>query len=87
MTDNELEKKADQLFWHYERDKFEYSGQYCYDTELVFHFADYVESLSDSELSDFLGKGSCTLPEEFRRIVRQGIDQWLQYNAKTMLIM
>lgn len=87
MTNNELKEKADQMFWQYERDKFEYSGQYCYATELVFHFADYVEGLSDCELSDFLGEGNGAAPEDFRCIVRQGIDKWLQYNAKTMLIM
>jgi len=87
MTKSEFTDKADQLFWQYEREKFEYSGRYCYMTELIFRFADYVDELKDEELLEFLASEDKAKAGQFRCLLQKGIDRWLQDNAKTMLIM
>lgn len=87
MTENELKLAADKLFWRFEQEKFEYEGQYCYATELVFAFADYVDKLNDDFLYDFLQTEDDKEVRRFRDMLQKGVDSWLQKNVKTMLIM
>lgn len=89
--------KADQLFAWFEQNKFVNSGVYPRNTNLVFAFADFIDSLSDDKLLEILNfdndilvnnktEASQIEVEHFRSIVKEGIDSWLRYNAKTMAI-
>lgn len=66
MTEEQLKNKADELWYYYEQSLFENSGNFSYKTNLVFAFADYVDCLSDDDLSDLLGDASPQSAKAFR---------------------
>lgn len=87
MTDDKMKEKADELWLFFEQNVFKNDGEYSYNTNLVFAFADYVDGLSDDNLSDFLGSDDENLIIKFRQMINAGIEEWLSAFAKTFMIM
>lgn len=87
MTYEKMKEKADELWFFFEQNKFKNEGEYSYNTNLVFAFADYVDGLSDEDLGDFLGSDDDNLIKQFRRMINDGIEEWLSAFAKTFMIM
>ena len=81
MTKNELKISADALFRRFEEKEFEYEGQYCYATELVFAFADYVDKLNNDFLYEYLQTENKKDVFRFRKMLQKGVDLWLKPNA------
>ena len=81
-----MNKKADELFWWFEQNRFENTGLYPRNTNLVFAFADYVDLLSDEEIGTFLAKNNKELATDFRKTIQTGIDKWIKSNIKTIAI-
>ena len=85
MNKEIMHKKANELFWWFEQNRFVNLGAYPRNTNLVFAFADYIETLSDNDISEILSSTENT--KEFRDILNKGIDIWLELNSKTMTIL
>ena len=54
MNNNQLKQKADELWYLFENNIFDNKGNFSYNTNLVFAFADYIEELTNTDLSEFL---------------------------------
>ena len=87
MNQHQIHKKADELWHFFENNIFVNNGQYSYNTNLVFSFADYIDSLSDEDLADFLQCSQNCDVKLFRKILNDGVDKWLHDFAKTLAIM
>ena len=87
MTDTNLKQKADELWYFFENNLFVNDGVYSYNTNLVFAFADYIDNLSDADLSDFLHTSDADTIQHFRQMINHAIDRWLSDFAKTVAIM
>ena len=87
MTQEELREKADELWCFFEQNVFKNEGIYSYNTNLVFAFADYVDGLSDDDLSDFLNSDDVATIDNFRVMLNSGIEKWLTDFSKTFMIM
>ena len=87
MTEEYLKAKADKLWIYYAENIFENNGIYSYTTNLVFSFADYVENLSDKDLSDYLECTDSNMITHFRDMLNNAIDAWINDFSKTMAIM
>lgn len=85
--EDELCKKADELWYYFERELFTNEGRFSYDTNLVFAFSDYVNSLSNEDLCEFLDIDSHEIADKFRLLLNNGIDVWLKYFSKTMALL
>lgn len=83
----ELRAKADELWFYFERNVFTNEGCFSYNTNLVFAFADYVDTVSDETLSEFLNSERRSDVRTFRKMLNRGIDRWLEQFSKTMAIM
>ena len=87
MTKTELIDKACKFMNMYEEKIFINDGNYSYTTNLILSFADYIDNISDDDLQDFLKCRDQTTISEFKKIINQAIDKWLQDFSKTMAIM
>lgn len=87
MANMDMKHQADKLWKYFEENIFVNNGRFSYNTNLVFAFADYIDSLSDDRLSEFLENGNAEDVKAFRQMLGQGIDRWLEQFSKTMAIM
>lgn len=87
MTEAKMKNKADKLWWYFEENLFINNGRFSYNTNLIFAFADYIDSLSDEKLSEFLDSNKPEDIKSFRKMLLCGIDRWLEQFSKTMAIM
>lgn len=87
MKRAKLKAKADELWFYFEKNVFTNEGRFSYNTNLVFAFADYVDSASDETLSEFLNSKRRADVRAFRKMLNRGIDLWLAQFSKTMAIM
>lgn len=90
MNADTLKKKADELFYWFEENKFEHSyGLYSRDLSLVCEFEDWFKELSDSDIADTLGlvdgdDNDDRIISSFRSLVLKGIDAWYGKGAKSV---
>lgn len=87
MKRTKMKNKADELWFYFEKNIFVNEGRFSYDTNLVFAFADYVDSVSDDTLAEFLNTRKSSDVRNFRKMLNRGIDRWLAMFSKTMAIM
>lgn len=86
MTDNQLHRILDEVFFDFEHRLFQNDGVWTRPVNLVFAFADYIESLSDEEIAARLKSDNKKLIAGFRFTAKQGIDKWLDENMKTLML-
>ncbi|MBQ8785183.1 MAG: hypothetical protein IJZ59_03965 [Alphaproteobacteria bacterium] len=87
MNNNQLKQKADELWYLFENNIFDNKGNFSYNTNLVFAFADYIEELTNTDLSEFLQSDDEQDIVKFRKMLQEGINRWLDDFAKTFAIM
>lgn len=87
MTKTEMKNKADELWAYFEENLFVNKGYFPYNTNLVFAFADYIDSVSDDCLSEFLNSDKTEDIAAFRKMLKRGVDLWLEQFSKIMAIM
>ena len=83
-SNQKLKDKAGELFTYFEFNKFSNELTHCPRINLVLEFCDYVNQLSDWELSDWLETGDISDVARFRQMINQGADIWLGDLIKTI---
>ena len=86
MSYDVLKSLLDELFFYFEENIFENNGPWPRKVNLIFAFSDYIKSLSDRDIAEFLGNGSPKEIENFRELADKGIDTWLKANMKTLML-
>ena len=86
MTDKKIFEILNGLFLNFEEDIFVNDGVWPRKVNLIFAFWDYVEDLTDLQISDILKTNSIDNINRFRDIAKQGIEKWLNDNMKTLMI-
>lgn len=91
MNTETLKKKADELFYWFEENKFEHTyGLYSRDLSLVCEFEDWFKELSDFDIVGILdaydedGNEDTNTVNTFRNMVLKGIDAWYGEGAKSV---
>lgn len=74
---NILKLKADELFWRFENNYFQNSGNYSRNTNLVLEFSDFITELSSDELQQWGKLQSRQEAETLKEMINKGIDVWL----------
>ena len=74
------------LFYGFENHIFVNNGVWPRNVNLVFAFSDYVEEMTDAEIGGYILSQKKEDIDEFRNIARQGIENWLKENMKTLVI-
>lgn len=85
MTDELLHQILDETFFDFETNRFENNGVWPRRANLIFAFADYIETLSDEDIAERLNSDDARLIKRFRTTAKQGIDKWLEENMKTLM--
>lgn len=86
MTDKKIFEILNWLFLNFEENIFVNDGVWPRKVNLIFAFWDYVEDLTDLQISDILKTNSIDNINRFRDIAKQGIEKWLNDNMKTLMI-
>ena len=86
MNNENLFNILNEVFFNFEENIFVNDGVWPRKVNLIFAFLDYVESLSDAQISEILLTNDAKLIERFRFCARQGIEKWLNENMKTLMI-
>ena len=86
MTNKQLQKILDEVFFDFESKYFQNNGIWPRRVNLVFAFSDYIETLTDDEIIEYLGSTNKKLISLFRKNAKQGIDKWLNENMKTLML-
>lgn len=91
MNTETLKKKADELFYWFEENKFEHAySLYSRDLSLVCEFEDWFKELSDFDIVGILdaydedGNEDTNTVNTFRNMVLKGIDAWYGEGAKSV---
>lgn len=84
LTIEQLKTKADEMFAVFEINKFKDILPYGKNTNLIFEFCDYVDTLNDWELLDNLNSSDPEDAVQFRQMINAGIDLWLGDLVKTI---
>lgn len=87
IINNGLKKKADLLFWIFEEKFFQNRGNYPRNTNLVLEFSEFIDNSSRESLAPYLTFSSNKEFMEFKQMINNGIDYWLDDgNLKTLLL-
>ncbi len=69
--------KADELFWYFENNLFQNTGNYPRNTNLVLEFSNFITELSVDELQSWGKLQSKQEAEALKKMINTGIDIWL----------
>ena len=86
MSDKKIFEILNWIFFDFEENIFINDGIWPRKVNLIFAFWDYIENLSDLQISDILKTNNPSNIERFRLIAKQGIEKWLNENMKTLMI-
>ena len=86
MSDKKIFEILNWIFFDFEENIFINDGVWPRKVNLIFAFWDYIENLSDLQISDILKTNNPSNIERFRLIAKQGIEKWLNENMKTLMI-
>ena len=86
MNKQHIFEILDNLFYHFEIYIFVNDGVWPRKANLVFAFSDYIEEMTDAEIGLYISSQRKSDIDEFRLIARQGIENWLKENMKTLVI-
>lgn len=85
--DKEIKLKADKLFWTFEENLFQNTGNYPRKTNLVLEFAEYIAHADRAELEQYVSFADDREYHQLQTIINQGIDLWLDSGElKTLLL-
>lgn len=86
MYQQQINSILNALFWNFEQHKFVNDGVWPYQVNLIFAFADYIETLKEDDVLPFVSESTFIDLELIKEKARQGIDLWLNDNMKTLMI-
>ena len=87
VINNELKRKADLIFWIFEDKFFKNQGNYPRNTNLVLEFSDFISNATQESLAPYLKFSSDQEFCDFKQMISNGIDCWLDDgNLKTLLL-
>ena len=86
MNKQNINNILDNLFYSFENHMFVNNGVWPRNVNLVFAFSDYIEEMTDAEIALYILSQKKEDIDEFRNIARQGIENWLKENMKTLVI-
>ena len=87
FTSHSLKLKADILFWYFEQNLFQNSGNYPRKTNLVLEFADFISNATQQDLECCVTFESKVEFLALKKLIDQGIDAWLDSDSiKTLLL-
>lgn len=82
-----LKNKADYLFWIFEENFFQNTGNYPRKTNLVLEFSDFIKNSTREDLEKYITFSSNKEFVLFKKMIDKGIDVWLDDNhIKTLFI-
>lgn len=79
-----IKQKFNELFWFYEKNKFINEGSWSYDANLVFSFCDWIVSLSNEDLAEYLNIECNNKIKKYRKELILGCDKWIMDNIKNI---
>lgn len=86
--DNNLKDCANKLLCRFEVERFQNSGRYSYQMNLVLAFDEYVRQMNDWDLQDYLETDDTEVVRKFRHMIDCGVDEWLSvFDVKTLALM
>lgn len=79
-------ERYDRLFRWFEENEFTNEGDYPRETNLVFEFSDWLDSIDDGDLADRLGffmdfkdvDDAVVAAEQARKELTRGVNKWLE---------
>lgn len=83
MTDSELKSAATALFTWFKDNRFENSGAWDRETNLLFAFDEFVSSASDYDLSNLIDSGDYADARKLRQLVEDGTVYCLNHKNLT----
>lgn len=86
MTNQELNNILNDVFFDFENNLFINEGCWPRKVNLIFAFADYIDTLSDEDIAEKLNSTDAFLIDKFRKTATKGIDLWLKENMKTLML-
>ena len=86
MPDKEIFEILNWLFVNFEENIFINEGVWPRKVNLIFAFWDYIEDMTDLQISDILKTNDPNNIDKFRLMAKQGIEKWLNENMKTLMI-
>ncbi len=87
VINSNLKEKADKLFWIFEEKFFTNQGNYPRKTNLVLEFSEFIENSSQQDLSPYLSFKSEAEFYDFKKMISEGIDHWLDAgDIKTLFL-
>ena len=72
----------DEVFFWYEQNEFKNDGVWDYNTNLVFGFADWIDTVEDCKLATLTNS---TDVDKIRRDLKRGVDKWIAENHKYIM--
>jgi len=86
MTQHQLQYILDALFWDFEQNKFVNDGVWPRQVNLIFAFADYIETLSKQDVLPFVREDMFLDIDLIKKHAMKGINLWLNENMKTLMM-
>ncbi len=86
MTQQQINSILNALFWDFEQNKFINDGVWPYKVNLIFAFADYIETLKEEDVIPFVSEDIFLDVDLIKQKAQQGINLWLNENMKTLMI-
>ena len=87
VINNTMKENADKLFWVFEKNFFQNKGNYPRKTNLVLEFADFITHASRDDLSPYITFQSEAEFYNFKKMINNGIDRWLDAgDLKTLFL-
>ncbi|MBQ8676855.1 MAG: hypothetical protein IJ529_00100 [Alphaproteobacteria bacterium] len=85
MNNKNINKTLNKLFNDFAANRFVDEGTWPRRVNLVLAFADYVEQINKKQMRKFAPKGAKISLKALKRAADEGINRWLEDNAKTLL--
>lgn len=75
-----MDKKIyDEVFFWFEQNEFKNDGVWGYNTNLIFEFADWLDTVEDCKIATLTNS---TDVDRIRADLKRGVDKWLEENHK-----
>jgi hypothetical protein len=75
-------KLYDEVFFWFEQNEFKNNGVWDYDTNLIFEFADWLDTVEDCKIATLTNS---TDTDRIRAELKRGVDLWLEKNHKNIM--
>lgn len=75
-------KLYDEVFFWFEQNEFKNEGVWGYNTNLIFEFADWLDTVEDCKIATLTNS---TDTDRIRAELKRGVDLWLEKNHKNIM--